>query len=140
MRGSPLFRTAVVLLALLLLLPLLRGLTNPRSSATGLATPTPAALTPVRLTITSTSFPFRFAISQLGKIIWQGESGGSTSEKKLALPFPRDGIDLLVEASWPEKKEGAVRLEVAPNDRQPIARTLWGTGGVDDVLTFAPAP
>ncbi|HEX3817017.1 MAG TPA: hypothetical protein VHW03_01875 [Chthoniobacterales bacterium] len=139
MRGSPLLRTGLVLLALLLLLPAVRSLTNHRPAPPMPATAAPVAAQPVRLTVTSTVFPFHFAIFHLGRIIWEDQSNAASSAKAVTLRFPPQGIDLLVQASWPEKKEGAVRVEVVPPGRAPITQTLWGTGSVDDVLTFVPA-
>ncbi|MGH8092119.1 MAG: hypothetical protein ACREIF_01430 [Chthoniobacterales bacterium] len=140
MKGSPLFRTALVLLALLLLVLPLRSLTNARTQATT-APPSPAAAAiPVRLTITSTTFPFRFQISHLGKTIWKGESTTSSSSKSVTMRFPSEGVDLVVEASWPEKKETAIRVEAVRGESAPIARTLWGTGEVNDVVTLGPSP
>ncbi|HEY5035760.1 MAG TPA: hypothetical protein VII74_01365 [Chthoniobacterales bacterium] len=139
MRGSPLLRTGIVLLALLLLLPAVHSLTNHRPAPAMPATATSGAAQPVRLTITSTVFPFHFAISHLGRIIWEDQNNAASSAKIVTLRFPPQGIDLLVQASWLEKKEGAVRVEVVPPARAPIAQTLWGTGSVDDVLTFVPA-
>lgn len=136
MRGSPLFRAGLVLLALLTLILPLRSLTARRSEQP-MAAPKAAALAQVRLTITSTAFPFRFEISHLGKNIWEGESDQSSAAKDIALPFPSEGVDLLVGASWTEQKEAAVRVEVSREGRPPIAKTLWGTAHVDDVLTFS---
>lgn len=138
MRGSPLLRAGIMLFALLLLLPAVRSLTNCGGLVTTTATAEPEAAQPVRLTITSTVFPFHFAVSHLGRIIWQDQSTAASSAKTVTLRFPPQGIDLLVQASWPEKREGAVRVEVVPPAGAPIAQTLWGNGAVDDVLTFVP--
>ncbi len=140
MRGSPLVRAGLIVVALLLLLAPLRSLTSARSTPS-LA---PAASSPdastVSLTITSTSYPFQFEISHLGKTIWKGENNTSTSSKTLALNFPPEGIDLVVAASWAQRQETAVRLQVARGDGAPLSKTLWGTEQVNDVVTFAPSP
>ncbi len=135
MKGSPLLRAGLVLLALLTLILPLRGLTNRRLPARVRPAPSAAPLASVHLAITATTFPFHFAISHLGKIIWAGESATGRSEKEVALPFPPEGIDLLVEANWEGEQETAVRLEVAR-----AGQTLWGTRRVNDVLTFLPTP
>ena len=130
-------RAGLVLLALLLLIFPLRSLTNRRAApAAGVARDNTAA--PLHLTITSTTFPFRFSISHLGHVVWRGESITNSSSKDLALALPGEGIDLLVEASWAEKKETAVRLEISRAAGSPSAKTLWGTNGLNDVLTFQP--
>ncbi len=43
-------------------------------------------------------------------------------------------------ASQPRQITTAARLSVAVNDAEPIEKSLWGTGQVDDVLTFSPNP
>jgi hypothetical protein len=123
---------------LLLILPL-RSLTNARTRSVPLANPS-APVATVQLTITSTTVPFRFQISHLGKPIWEAESSASSSSKSLAMPFPAEGVDLVVQASWREKKETAIRVEAARGEGAPVSRTLWGTAKVDDVVTFAPSP
>jgi hypothetical protein len=92
------------------------------------------------LTITCTTAPFHFQISALGKVIWEGESTTSSSSKILMMQFPSEGVDLVVEASWPGKKETAIRIEAARGENAPIARTLWGTERVSDVVTLAAPP
>jgi hypothetical protein len=138
MRGSPLLRASLALLALLSLLLPLQSLTNHRVEQTMFAAVPSATAARVHLTITSTTVPFRFEISHLGKVIWEGESTETNAAKDVSLLFPPEGIDLLVDASWTQKKETAVRVEVTHDDGTPIARTLWGAEHVNDVLTFAP--
>ncbi|HEY2801235.1 MAG TPA: hypothetical protein VGI85_11610 [Chthoniobacterales bacterium] len=138
MRGSPLFRAGLVVLALLALLWPLRRLTS--HDAVPAQTSQRAALVPVHVVITSTVFPFRFSISHLGKVIWQGESIAGSSSRQVAIAFPPEGIDLLVDASWAEEKEAAVRVDVTLPNGAPISQTLWGNGRVDDVLTFRSPP
>ena len=133
------FRAGLVLLALLLLILPLRSLTNRRAQVISPATP-PASAAKVDLTITCTSYPFQFEISHLGKTIWKGESLTSSSSETVALAFPPQGIDLTVRAFWAEPSEAAVRLDLARSDETPIAKTLWGTGKVNDVVTFAASP
>lgn len=136
MKGSPLLRTAVVVAVLLLLMLPLRSLTNARATAAAPAVSAPSAPANVRLTVTSTSIPFQFQVSHLGQTIWVGNSSDHTSFKTVTMAFPPEGVDLTVQASWQTQTEGAIRLDVTAGDRSPISRTLWGTGEVDDVLTF----
>jgi hypothetical protein len=140
MKGSPLFRACLVVLALLALIFPLRSLTAHRSAQAILALPLARATTPVLLRITSTTSPFRFEISHLGKTIWKSKSNDNSIAKEIALPFPSEGIDLVVDVSWTEQKETAVRVEVTKPDNASISKTLWGIDHVSDTLTFAPAP
>ncbi len=131
-------RAGLVLLALLALLLPLRSLTSSRAPAEVLSAGPTATVTRVRLVLTATSAPFHFAISHLGKVIWEGDCNENSCSTELALHFPPEGIDLLVAASWSAEKEAALRVEVTPNDASTIAQTLWGTARVDDILTFVP--
>ncbi len=131
-------RAGLVLLALFALLLPLRSLTSSRAPGEVMSEAPTSKVTRVRLVLTATSAPFHFAISHLGKVIWEGACNENSCTKELALPFPPEGIDLLVAASWPAEKEAALRVEVTPNDTPAIAQTLWGTARVDDVLTFVP--
>ena len=133
-------RAGLMLLALLALLLPLRGLTSGRSAPASSPETASAPRSRVHLTITSTSIPFRFTISHLGRVVWKDESNEGSRSKDLELVFPREGIDLLVEATWPMEKLTAIRLEVTRGEGAPIVQTLWGTARVDDVITFVPAP
>jgi hypothetical protein len=139
MRGSPILRAGLILFAFLLLLLPLRKLTSSRANSASVVAPPAAPAASFHLTITSTSVPFRFEISHLGKTVWKGASDESSSSKSLTMSFPPEGIDLGVQASWPEAKEAAIRIEVTRGDNAPIIKTLWGNHRVDDVVTFAPS-
>ena len=137
MRGSPLLRVLVVVIALLGVLWPLRNLTThrpgrPSASAQSVAVPEAN----VHLVLTSTSFPFTFEISHLGKTIWKGEAPESSVARDVKMTFPPEGIDLLVDAKWQDNKQGAVKLDVMVDDGDAMTETLWGTGNVNGVLTF----
>ena len=139
MRGSPLVRAILVVIVLLTLLVPLRTLTSRRSEAA-----TPQAQTPhdssekkkFRLELTSTTIPFKFRITSGGETIWNGESNSTTVATDAELKFPSEGIDLVMDASWAEQKETAVRLALIPPNSAPIVKTVWGTTGVAEVMTF----
>jgi hypothetical protein len=136
MRGSPLLRVLLVVIALLAVLWPLRSLTTHRAETA----PTPqTASTPgsnVHLVLISTSVPFTFEVSHLGKTIWKGEAMESSVASDVKMPFPPEGIDLLVDAKWQGDKQAAVRLDVAVDNGDTTTKTLWGNGGVSGVLTF----
>jgi hypothetical protein len=136
MRGSPLLRVLLVVIALLAVLWPLRSLTTHRAETA--STPQTAS-TPesnVHLVLTSTSVPFTFEVSHLGKTIWKGEAMESSVARDVKMAFPAEGIDLLVDAKWQGDKQAAVRLDVAVDNGDTTTKTLWGTGGVSGVLTF----
>jgi hypothetical protein len=137
MRGSPLLRVLLVVMALLAVLWPLRSLTTHRAESRPALPHTAAAPeSNVHLVLTSTSFPFTFEVSHLGKAIWKGEATESSIARDVRITFPPEGIDLLVDAKWEDNKQGAVKLDVGLNDSDTMTKTLWGSGGVNGVLTF----
>jgi hypothetical protein len=137
MRGSPLVRAIMTVIAMLALLFPLQRLTS-HQSAIVLQPPTQdsAAKKKIRLELTSTTAPFKFQIVHEGKPIWGGESTSTTIATNTELKFPSEGIDLVLEVSWTEDKETAVRLALTPEGSDTIVKTVWGTMSVSEVLTF----
>jgi len=82
--------------------------------------------------------PLRYEVSYLGKTIWRSDLVTSDSAAKdIAMPYPKEGVDLEYKVVWPPGTEQcAAYLSVAPGDAEPVVKTLWGDGTVDDVLTF----
>ena len=137
MRGSPLLRVLLVVIALIAVLWPLRSLTIHRAESPSMSSPAAAAPeSNVHLVLTSTSFPFTFEVSHLGKTIWKGEAMESSVARDVKMAFPPEGIDLLVDAKWQGAQQTAVKLDVTPDSSDTITKTLWGTGGVSGVLTF----
>ena len=139
MRGSPLVRAILAVIVLLALMVPLRTLTSRRSEA---ATPLQQAAQGstakkrFRLELTSTTVPFKYQITSGGETIWSGESNSTTVATDAELKFPPEGVDLVVDASWTENKQTAVRLALIPQDSAVMAQTMWGTTSVSEVLTF----
>jgi hypothetical protein len=139
MRGSPLVRAILVVMALLALLIPLRTLTSRRiETATPLQQPAQGstAKKKFRLELTSTTVPFKYQVTSGGQSIWSGESNFTTVTTDAELKFPPEGIDLVIDVSWTEKKQTAVRLALIPQDSAIMTQTIWGTTGVSEVLTF----
>jgi hypothetical protein len=138
MRGSPLLRVLLVVIALLAVLWPLRRLTTHRVEEPPTAPQTAATVqSDVHLVLTSTTFPFTFEISHLGKTIWKGEGLEGSVAQDVQMTFPSEGIDLLIDAKWQGQKPTAVKVDVTPEGGDTITKTLWGTTQVNDVLTFA---
>ena len=128
--GSPLIRAILVVIALLALLAPLQPLTSRRREIATLvkqAAQGPTAKKTVRLELTSTTLPFKYQITSGGEAIWSGESNSTTVATDVELNFPPDGIDLVLDASWNEKKQTAVRLALVPQDSDKMAKTIWGS-------------
>jgi hypothetical protein len=138
MRGSPLVRAVLVVIALLVLLLPLRTLTRRRSETAPLARVVQSATEKkrFRLELTSTTVPFKYHVTSGAKVIWSGESNSTTVATDSELEFPPEGIDLVVDASWTETRQTAVRLVLIPQGSPVMARTIWGTTSVSEVLTF----
>jgi hypothetical protein len=139
MRGSPLVRAILVVIALLALLIPLRTLTSRRSeTAAPLQQPAQGstAKKKFRLELTSTTIPFKYQVASGGQAIWSGESNSPTVATDAELNFPPEGIDLVIDVSWTEKKQTAVRLALIPQNSAMMTQTIWGTTGVSEVLTF----
>ena len=138
MRGSPLLRVLFVVIALLGVLWPLRSLTTHRAEGSPAAVPQTRAVAQsnVHLVLTSTTFPFTFEISHLGKPIWKGEAVESSVARDVQMAFPPEGIDLLIDVKWQDQRQTAVKVDVMPEGGDTITKTLWGTTQVNDVLTF----
>jgi hypothetical protein len=82
--------------------------------------------------------PVRFEVDYLGKAVWVSEVvTGVTAEKAVAMSYPKEGVDLEYKVAWPPGTPlAAARLSVAADDGEAVEKTLWGTGRVDDVLSF----
>jgi hypothetical protein len=137
MRGSPLLRVLLVVIALLAVLWPLRSLTTHRTGRPPAPPQTATAQSNVRLVLTSTTVPFTFEISHLGKTIWKGEATESSVARDVQVTFPPEGIDLLIDVKWQGQKQTAVKVDVTLEGGDTITKTLWGTTQVNDVLTFA---
>ena len=135
MRGSPLVQAALVVAGLLLLLFPLHSLTQRHSvMVTPAATPSPTKH--VQLALRSTS-PFRFQVSYLGQVVWEGTDDSAEKEttKDLDIDFPNEGIDLAVDVTWSTKGLAAAEISVTV-DGIEMHKTVWGQGSASDVVTF----
>ena len=96
MRGSPVARAIVTVIALLALLLPLRRLTSHQSAT---VSPPPAQVSTAKkklhLELTSTTVPFKFQVTHGGEPIWSGESTSTTIATDTELRFPPEGIDLV---------------------------------------------
>lgn len=138
MRGSPVIRgLAVVAVLLLLLVPIL-SMTRPSTSDSPLApAPQPRPMTaPLTVQLTSSAVPFTFSVSHLGTIVWEGEATHPRIEKEVSLPFPTEGIDLLVTAHWQTSAPAALEIHVSREGEEIAPQTVWGEQTVTEVLTF----
>ena len=135
MRGSPLAQAVLIVAALLLLLIPLHRLTQREQRPP----PQPAVSTPtkqVHLALRTTAVPCRFQITFLGKILWAEDASTPELAKDFDIDFPKEGIDLVVDATWESKALAAIEIILSLPDGTAIHKTLWGQGTANDVLTF----
>ncbi|HEX6565286.1 MAG TPA: hypothetical protein VF020_13430 [Chthoniobacterales bacterium] len=135
MRGSPLAQAVLVVAALLLLLIPLHRLTQREQRPV----PQTAVSTPskqVHLALRTTAVPCRFQITFLGKTLWEEDAATPELAKDFDIHFPKEGIDLVVEATWESKALAAMEITLSLPDGTAIHKTLWGQGTASDVLTF----
>ena len=137
MRGSPLVRAIMTVIALLALLFPLQRLTSHQGAA--MLQPSEEVSTvkkKIHLELTSATVPFKFQITHGGQPIWSGESTSTTIATDTELKFPPEGIDLVLDVSWAQDKETAARLALTPEGSDTIVKTIWGTVSASEVLTF----
>ena len=135
MKGSPLLR-ALIAFALIALagVPLWKLTHADATVAAPVQVETAAASVALRLTFSDP--PESFAVTHLGKAVWAGASHGTDESRDLALPFPKEGVDLVVKVKWPGEAEGAVRLRLTDPDGNEYDKTFWGRGETEEVVTF----
>ncbi|MBV8227292.1 MAG: hypothetical protein JO232_19110 [Verrucomicrobia bacterium] len=137
MKGSPLTRAIMTVVALLALLLPLQRLTSHQSATVSAPLPeNSTAKQKLHLELVSTTVPFKFRVAHDGESVWSGESNSPTVSTDTELSFPPEGIDLVLDVSWSQDKETAVRLALTPQDSDTIAKTVWGTTSASEVLTF----
>jgi hypothetical protein len=135
MRGSPLVQAVLVVAALLLLLIPLHRLTHREQRPPELSVVS-AAPKQVHLAVRTTAIPCRFQIAFLGKILWAEAAETPELGKDFNIDFPKEGIDLVVDATWETKALAAIEVTLSLPDGSAIHKTLWGQGTASDVLTF----
>jgi hypothetical protein len=138
-RGSPLLRSAIVLLALLALAPLVRRLTEPATA--GAVTPPPTArvatLASVEARLNFSSPASRVTIEHLGTKIWSKIEPAPEEIFACKIPWPKEGVELRVLIDWPEgAPAAAMRVRIVSPDGTEHDQTVWGSGAVDEVLVF----
>ena len=135
MKGSPLLRALIAFAFIALAGVPLWKLTTV-DGAVAAPAQAEAGAVPVSLRLTFSAAPESFAISHLGKVVWADTSNKSDTTLDLALPFPKEGVDLVVKVAWPGDKEGALRIRLTDPDGDEHDKTIWGRGKMEEVITF----
>jgi hypothetical protein len=91
----------------------------------------------IQLKLTFTVPPSSVRVRHLGKEIWSTNPVGHEVEQTVNIPFPKEGVDLEFEAKFPDGAPlAAMRVQLTDPDGGEYERTCWGTGEIDEVLTF----
>lgn len=136
MRGSPLFRALAAFGFILLLgLPLARMTRAPTVVAA--VAPISESVREIGLALTFTVLPTSVRVRHLGKEIWTVQPAAMESEKTVSLVFPKEGVDLELEAKFPDGAPlAAMRVRLTDPEGGEHEKTCWGRGEIDEVLSF----
>ena len=137
MRGSPLLRALLAFLAILSLGYPLWRLTRADVAHAVEGTPVAPTAREIGLHLTFSTKPSKLRVLHLGKEIWSAAEPAAEVEKTLALAWPQEGIDLQFQVEFPAGSPlAAMRVQVTDPAGHEREKSLWGTGTIDDVLTF----
>jgi hypothetical protein len=136
MRGSPLLNALIAFLAIALLGIPVQRLT--RAVAVPLPEPVKAAPSAkVSVELRFTTPPKSVSIQHLGTSIWSTDDPGTSTEAELALSWPKEGVDLLIEIAWPgDAPLSAARMTITDPAGEEHTESIWGRGPTNKVLTF----
>jgi len=141
MRGSPLVRALVLFLGLLALSWPLRLFLQREAAQVALAqspavVPEPTAASRLPLTLTFSQKALRAEVRYAGKSLWLLEHPGLRETGELQIPFPKEGVELVVSVEFEGEAQGALRLQLTAPDGNEYDRSLWGAGTVEAVIPF----
>ena len=137
MRGSPLLRALLAFLAILSLGYPLHRLTRAAKDAGEAQAQATATAQEITLHLTFTTPPGKVRVVHFGKEVWSAASPPAEVTEKLALAWPKEGIDLQFQVEFPAGAPlAALRVQLTDPAGEAHEKSLWGTGTIDDVLTF----
>lgn len=153
MRGSPLFRAVVCFVVLLGLWPVVLKVTaGNRETVEASPMDSGESSEAVRLVSCvveiSMTAPCRgLVVQHLGRELVAVEKLESRFEREVNLEFPAEGVDLVIRWDWGTEGgqgdaskagtgEHAARIRLRMPDGRVEERTVWGSGAVEEVLSF----
>jgi hypothetical protein len=97
----------------------------------------PFVLSAIPVALTFSEVPRELLDFALGKSALDSAHAGVGSAGTLQLEYPREGIDLEIQVTWPPaEKPAALRVRITDPDGNEHEKTIWGRGEMDEVLTF----
>jgi hypothetical protein len=138
MRGSPLLNALLAFLAIGLLgYPVYRLTRATALASAPAATKAAAPLVKVPVEWQFTVPPKSVRLRHLGKTVWSADAPGASADAALTIPWPDEGVDLLVEIAWPDDAPlAAARIVLTNPAGDELTRSIWGRGTTSEVLTF----
>ena len=135
MLGSPLFRAVLAFVALAALGWPVWRLTHGYASAPAAEVAT--AVKTAHVTIAFTLPPRGVKLRHLGREIWSEANPPGEVGHDLALPWPKEGVDLEFQIDWPaDAPLAAARVRVTDPDGREHEKSIFSKGPADAVLTF----
>lgn len=145
MRGSPLIHCLIGAIAFALFaiplarLTFARGIPGPPAPASRVV-PERAGVTRTFIRIRCAHTPKSISLKLGGKELIPPAASASSSpiETEAPMPLPGDGVELALEARWPEgTPDTAVTVELEPDELDARRETRWSTGPVlNEILSF----
>jgi hypothetical protein len=141
MRGSPPLQLALILIGFMMMsVPLIR-LTSGRvvAKATVVKATEQGAAVPTQVRLRWAHRPHLLSVTLDGKPLLEAlDLSLPMIESEAALSLPKEGIEISVQAEWPEgTPETALSLELEPDERDTQSQTRWSRNGkMQEVISF----
>jgi len=149
MTGSPLLRLALVFAGLVLLaIPAWRltGRETAEEKAVTVVEKKPAAAQLIQLVFASPQTPSEIVVTAHGKTVATLNFPEGPWWVEVPLSLPPEGLDLIIQATWPEKtwpdatNNNALRVQARAGLETIADTTLWGDSPIEDVVTLTGSP
>jgi len=137
MRGNPLQRLLVVIAAFIAMGVAVGVVLRPSADlpASAPANPVPNAPQTFKIQVDFVQAPAQFHVLHLGKTILEGKGPQLNFSTEAQLAMPREGIELVLEATWPKgAPQSVVRLQCETGGERITDRTFWGRGDITQII------
>jgi len=142
-RGNPIKEWIIFsILWLVLLIPVIRltGSRKPKEIDTVNQESASASIRATKATavIRYTGKPLFINIGQHGKTLYRIEAppAGET-EQRLTLGFEESGVEILLQAEWPDETEHALEIELIVDNLEERKANLWAQQKLDELVSFS---
>ncbi|MEZ5326945.1 MAG: hypothetical protein R3F19_17995 [Verrucomicrobiales bacterium] len=139
MRGSPILRTSAAFVGVMLLAALLFRITDAGTTEYARIEIAESDKIPTLIRIRSSHAPAKLTLMlESREVARVHQAAGNEWEIESRLEIPPGGVELLLEASWPENdSSAAVMVELEPDALDVKSQTAWSDAGeLRAYLTF----